>query len=311
MLVMKSLKLRGEVITPSFTFCATTNAIEWCGMKPVFADIEEGYLCADPNHVNELVTKKTSAILATHVFGNPCDIGALQDIADDRKIRLFFDAAHCFGSEYKGKKIGNFGDAESFSLSPTKLVVAVEGGFLTTNDDEIARLGIMGRDYGHDGSYDCEFAGLNARMEEFNAIIGNETLKRLEKNLQMRTDLVGIYRQGLSKVPGISFQKIRDRSRTTYKDFPLILDEKEFGLSRDQLYESLRMENIISKKYFDPPSHKQRAFRQDIRLPVTDSIAPRIISIPLFSHMPKDDVKKVIETIKNIHENAEDIRKAL
>jgi len=229
---------------------------------------------------------------------------------------LIFDAAHAMGSKYKGKNIGQFGDAEVFSCSPTKLMVSGEGGILTTNDDELKRKVTIGRNYGDDGSYDCEFAGMNARMSEMQAILGLESLSNLEANLANRTKLAEKYIELLSKVSGLKFQVIIEDCRTTYKDLSVYVEPENFGLNRGQLCEALSKENIMSKKYFYPPLHQQRAYSQfhdEVagKLPVTEDVSSNVLSVPLFSHMDMDDVISTCEAIENIQKYAGEIKAQL
>lgn len=306
-LTQKIFKLKGEVILPSFTFSATGHSSFWNNLKLIFSDIDKETYNIDTNKINELITKDTSAILATHIFGNPCDVVELEKIAEDNNIRLIFDAAHAFGSKVKGKNIGQFGDAEVFSLSPTKLLVAGEGGLVTTKHEYLKNYLIHGRNYGDDGSYDCKFNGLSARMEEFNAILALESLKMIEENVKKRNKLVELYKSELKGIPGIKFQKIKLDNVSTFKDFSILIDKKSFLINRDELHDVLLKENIITKKYFYPPLHKQQVYKNlfnknNEQLEVTDFISENILSLPLYSHMEENDLKKVCYAIKRIHE---------
>ena len=314
MLISKCLNLKGEVIIPSFTFSASGHALIWNNIKPKFVDIDEKTFNIDPEKVKEAISSKTTGILGVHIFGNPCDIKALKEISKDHHIKLIFDAAHAFGSKYKGEHIGKFGDAEVFSCSPTKLMVTGEGGIVTTNDDELKRKVMIGRNYGDDGSYDCEFAGISARMSEMHAILGLETLSMLEENIAKRTRLANTYKKKLKKLRGIKFQAITPSCRSTFKDFTVYIKPEKFGLNRDELSEALARENIMSKKYFYPPLHRQRAYSMFYeehagKLPVTDDVSQNVLSLPLFSHMAEGDVIKVSDAIRRIQVYVAEIRK--
>lgn len=304
MLVIKSMGLKGEVILPSFTFHATAHAIVWNGLKLKFVDIDPETLTIDPEKVEENITKETSAVCGVHIFGNSCDINALQDISDDHNIKLYFDAAHGFGSKYQNKNIGTFGDAEIFSLSPTKLVVAGEGGIVATNDQKLKDQLVIGRNYGDDGSYNCKFAGFNARMAEFNAILGASTLRNIEQNVNRRNELVSKYKSHLNNMPGLSFQTITPNSRSTYKDFSIYIDSGAFGMNRDDLEQKLSLVDIGAKKYFYPPVHKQDAYSTyaqcDAELPITNNISENVLSLPLWSDMPESIVEHVCNAIAKI-----------
>lgn len=312
MLVLKGLGLKGEVILPSFTFSASGHALIWNGLKPIFVDIDNETYNLNIEAVKEAINPKTSGILGVHIFGNPCDISALTDIAEDHNIKLIFDAAHAMGSEYKGEKIGKFGDAEVFSCSPTKLMVTGEGGIVTTNDAELKRKISIGRNYGDDGSYDCEFTGMNARMSEMHAILGLESLHKLEENLANRAQLAATYKSELGNLHGITFQAITPSCRTTFKDFSIYVEPEKFGMNRDELCEVIAKENIMTKKYFYPPLHKQRAYSEFYeeykgKLSVTDDVSMNVLSLPLYSHMAIEDVKKVSHALCKIHEYAQEI----
>lgn len=306
MLVMKALGLKGKIVMPSFTFHATAHAAVWNRLVPVFADCDPETFNLDPKSAEDAITSGTSAILAVHIFGNPADVEALARIARKKNVKLIFDAAHGFGSSHKGKPIGSFGDAEVFSLSPTKLVTAGEGGMVTTNDDRIAKSVRMGRNYGDGGNYDCEFSGLSARLSECNALLGLESLKNLEKNVARRHEAVELYKKSLSWIPGISFQKIEKGDRSSCKDFAMLVDYKKIGISRDRLYDMLVSQGVTVKKYFYPPVHKQKTFKRfagrnpAARLKNTNYISENILSLPLYSHIETATIIRICSTIKDI-----------
>jgi dTDP-4-amino-4,6-dideoxygalactose transaminase len=316
MLTYKALDLRGEVVVPSFTFMATVHPIAWGGATPVFAEVDPETWNVDPAAVEEAITPATSGIVATHVFGNPADIEALDKIARRRGVRLVFDAAHGFGALYRGKPLGRYGDAEVFSSSPTKLLVTGEGGVVSTNDAELARRIEVGREYGNPGSYDTEFPGLNARMQEFSAILGLHSLQMLDENAQRRNSLAVIYRQRLGELPGIYFQRVRPDDRCSYKDFSIRVVEEEFGLSRDGLVQALKAEGVDTRNYYDPPVHLHTAYRSlrarfAGRLPVTERLARQCVSLPIFSHMEAAKVEGVCEAVRRIQQHAPAIRAML
>jgi len=316
MLVLKALGLEGEMILPSFTFSATGHVLLWNSIHPKFADISEKMLNISVGEIEQAITDKTVAILAVHIFGNPCDVSSLENLATKYGLKLVFDAAHALGSIYKGRKIGTFGDAEVFSLSPTKLVVAGEGGLVATNDSTLARLVKTGRNYGNLGNNDCEFPGLSARLPEFNAVLGLWSLNELEAQVEKRNSISKAYRSLLGDIPGVIFQEVPSFCRSNYKDFAVILDPLQFGLTRDELGIALDAENIMTRKYFDPPLHKQRAYRQyrehcDSRLPITEKISSSILCLPIFSHIETTAVEMVCEAIWMIHRYHEDIVTAI
>jgi dTDP-4-amino-4,6-dideoxygalactose transaminase len=306
MLTMKALSLKGEVIVPSFTFSASVHSILWNGLDPVFVDINPKTFNLDVGRIKEKITPRTCAIMGVYLFGNPPDISRLEEIATEYDLQLIFDAAHAFGSKYHGRFAGNFGDAEVFSLSPTKLVPAGEGGLITTNDDELGRRLRIGRDYGNPGNYNCEMVGLNARMTEFNAILGLRCLRDLEANVLKRNKLVDVYRFFLERIPGFSFQKIETGTRTSYKDFSILIEPQLFGLDRDMLAYCLERENISTRKYYYPPVHVQDACHaacgdKKEELPVTEYVSQNILSLPIYSHMTDEEAEKVCKAVQKIY----------
>jgi dTDP-4-amino-4,6-dideoxygalactose transaminase len=306
MLLLNALEMKGEIITPSFSFSATCLSIIWAGAKPILVDCHPTKWTIDPESIKEKINSKTSGIIATHIFGNPCDIQTLEEICQDHKIKLIFDSAHGAGAIYHDKRIGNFGNGESFSMSPTKVLTAGEGGLVTTNDDDLARKIKIGRNYANPGDYNTEYIGLSGRLAEFNAILALYSLKILEKNVKNRQTLVKEYKNNLDSIPGIRFQSIEKESLSSYKDFSILINENKFGVSRDKLYIALEKENIMTKKYFDPPIHEQKAFipflkDQNLNLKNTNKVAKKIISLPIYSHMKEEKVRKICRAILKVH----------
>lgn len=314
LLVYIGLGLRGEVVVPSFTFMATVSSLVLAGLKPVFAEINPETGNLDSRAAEAAVTPRTSAIVAVHTFGNPADIAGLREIADAKGIPLIFDAAHGLGSCYRGRPLGNHGAAEVFSLSPTKLVIAGEGGLVATNDGELAEKIRIGREYGHSTGYDSAFAGINGRMPEFNALLARRSLDMLEDAVSHRSTLAGIFHENLESVPGIGFQKIDSRDRSSFKDFSITIDQTSFGLTRNQVIEALRAENIDSRAYYDPPVHLQAAYRRydsGMDLPHTVRLAEQSLSLPIWSHMPRETALGICHVIERLHRRAEAVSRRL
>jgi len=316
LLTYQGLGFEGEVIVPSFTFMATVHPLVWVNAEPVFVDIDPYTWNIDPAKVEAAITERTTAIVAVHNFGNPAPVAELEAIAHRYGLKLVFDAAHGFGSLYRGRPVGGFGDAEVFSLSPTKLLVAGEGGIVATNNDDLAEHIRVGREYGNPGDYDSRFPGLNARLPEFNAILGLRSLEMLEENALRRNRVAAAFRERLGQIPGLNFQRVHPEDRSSYKDFSLLIDEAAFGLTRDELALALRAENIDTRKYHDPPVHTHTAYRYLYEryrdnLPVTDSIAPRSLSLPIWSHMDEATVDGICTAIERIHTYADEVKAAL
>jgi dTDP-4-amino-4,6-dideoxygalactose transaminase len=297
MLVLRASALSGDVVVPSFTFAATAHAVAWNGLRPAFADISPDDLLLDPAAAARATGVRTSAILATHTYGTPCDVEGLAEVARRAGIRLFFDAAHAFGSRRGETMIGGFGDAEVFSLSPTKVLVAGEGGIIATNDDVLAERCRIGRDYGNPGDYDTRFVGLNARMSELHAATALASFEDLEERIERRNELAERYRKALAELPGVCFPAVADGDRSTYKDFTVLVEAGEFGMDADRAAAALAAEGVQTRRYYAPPVHRQRAYKSlalgNGSLPVTDWAAARVLTLPLWTGMLDEQVDRV------------------
>ncbi|MDT4966444.1 MAG: hypothetical protein QOJ64_1181 [Acidobacteriota bacterium] len=315
MLTYQALGIKGDVVVPSFTFMATVSAMVWAGVRPIFADINARTMNLSPAAAEAAVTPDTSAIVAVHNSGNPAEVDGLTSLAVRHNLRLVYDAAHGFGSLHQGRPVGHHGDASVFSLSPTKLLVAGEGGIVATNDDGLAEKVRIGREYGNAGNYDSAFAGMNARLPEMNALLGQFSLTTLEASAQHRNHLADLYRERLSRVPGLSFQQIMPGNRSSYKDFSIVIDSNAFRLTRDELALALEAENIDTRKYYDPPVHRQSAYRQyaplEDALPQTQMLSAGILNLPIWSDMEGSIVSKICTAVERAHEFSEDIRVSL
>jgi dTDP-4-amino-4,6-dideoxygalactose transaminase len=314
MLTYRALGLTGEVIVPSFTFMATVSALTWNGLRPVFVDVNAGTTNLDPEAVEAAITPRTTAIVGVHNFGNPADIEALEAIANRHGLKLIFDAAHGFGALYQGVPVGRQADAQVFSLSPTKLLITGEGGVIATMDDELARMVRIGREYGNDGSYDTIFPGLNARMPEFNALLGLHSLENLEHAAESRNETATLFHEGLGGIPGIGFQEVRPGDRNSYREFSITIDPDAFGLSRDEIVTALAAENIDSRQYYEPPVHRQTAYQSYFDgkpLPNTDWLSAHSISLPMWTDMDQSISLRICEALQRIHLSAREIHDKL
>ncbi len=314
MLTYKALELSGDVIVPSFTFMATVSALIWAGLRPIFADVDRATNNLDPAAAEAAITPRTIAIVAVHQFGNPADIAGLKAVADRHGLKLFFDAAHGFGARFQGEPVGRQGDTQIFSLSPTKLLITGEGGIVATNDDELAAKIRMGREYGNDGHYDSLFAGLNARMPEFNALLGLHSLENLEHAARNRNETAALFQEALGKLPGIGFQHVRPGDRHSYREFSITIEPQSFGLTRDELALALAAENVDTRKYYEPPVHKQTAYHSyynDKPLPNTDWLSSHSLSFPMWSNMSTEVALGICKAVQHLHENASLIHQKL
>lgn len=305
--LLSTLKEETEVIIPAFTFSATYQAVIWNNLVPVLVDCDESCNIA-VDQVEGAVTSKTSAILAVHMYGTPADIDGLTRIARARGLSLFFDAAHGFGSRYRGKPVGGFGDAEVFSLGPTKTLPVGEGGLITTNSKELAERVRLACEHGHHvGSLDCEVKGFNGRLEEINAIIGIHVLDQLDGMVQRRSELEKRYKTQLSEVPGISFPHVPDYVVSTFKDMAIFIDRDAMGLDRNELAAYLEQRGIATKFYFWPPIHQLAICKSQyahLRFPNTERKSESVLSLPMYSHMPYEEVDYVCQSIEDAHQEA-------
>ncbi|MBI5631832.1 MAG: DegT/DnrJ/EryC1/StrS family aminotransferase [Elusimicrobia bacterium] len=314
MLSLKCLGLKGEVILPSFSFCATSHGLTWNNLKPVFVDVDPSTGGVDPDRVEEAVTPDTCAILGVHIWGNPCAADKLERIAKKRGLKLIMDAAQAMGSALNGRRVGGFGDAEVFSCSPTKLLTSGEGGLVATNDDRLAGLLRKGRIYGMDPkTYDCEFNGLNARMTEFNAAFGLCSFEDLDRNMERRKKSFAYYKKLLSGIPGVSFAEPTPGAEPNGIYFTIFIDEKAFGLSRDEVYDAMLMEKILVKKYFDPPLHRLTVNRGAAcrDLSVTNELCSKVLTFPLYSHISAELQENIVDVFRRIHAKADAVREVL
>jgi dTDP-4-amino-4,6-dideoxygalactose transaminase len=274
-------------------------------LQPVFADCDEDTWNVSPLDVEQKISERTSAILAVHLYGNPCDIETLARLASRNRLKLIFDAAHGFGSQYRGHPVGQFGDAEVFSLSPTKLLVAGEGGLVTTSDATLARAIRGMRNYGDLGMYDPEWLGMNARMPEFNAALALAGLPLVEAKIARRNWIANKYTQLLSQLPGLLFQKVLSEDVSTYKDYSIHITSEIFGMCRDTLAQALLSEGIETKKYFYPPLHKQKLYApfhgpEQRGLDHTDFITEGILSLPMYESLPEATVEGIAYAIQRL-----------
>ncbi|HEX6420777.1 MAG TPA: DegT/DnrJ/EryC1/StrS family aminotransferase [Acidimicrobiales bacterium] len=297
---------RGPVVLPSFTFSASAHAVAWNGRRPRFVECHPTSFQMDLAHA-EAVLGDAAAIMATHVFGAPCRPVEVEKLAASAGVPVMFDAAHAIGATSGGRAVGGFGDAEVFSLTPTKPMVAGEGGLIATNDTDLAARFRVGRDYGNPGDYDTRFVGLNARMSEFHAAMALESLADLERTLGRRRALAARYVDGLRDVAGVRTQAVPDGDVSTYKDFTVAVDQAEFGIDRDRLVAVLAAAGVDTRNYFDPPVHRQQAHRGDrpVSLPTTDAVSRRVLSLPIYPDLSEADIDAVVEVIRLAHEHAE------
>jgi dTDP-4-amino-4,6-dideoxygalactose transaminase len=306
-LLLSTLPKGSDVLVPSFTFLPTVQAILWNSLRPVFVDIDEGTYTISPGAVASSITKRTSAILAVNVFGNPCDIDELDSLAKDVGVSLFFDSAHAFGARHKGKHLGQFGNAEVFSLSATKTLPCGEGGMITTNSDVICNAIIDRRNYGFKAnSRDCSNLGLNGKLAEFSAILGLKEINGIDTQIEARNRIASDYCSALNGLAGIGFQQVSRVDVCAYKDFTITMDSRSAGVDRNILKKELEIRGIETESYFSPAIHQMSYFNgkrfEKGRLANTEAIEKKILSLPIYSDLKNEDLRYIIKSVKEVCE---------
>jgi dTDP-4-amino-4,6-dideoxygalactose transaminase len=313
MLVLRAVDATGPVAMPSFTFPATAHAAVWVGGTPVWADVDEASLTLAPSDA-ALAAPGASALVATHVFGTPCDVEALQAAADEAGVPLVADAAHGLGSRRGGVPLGRFGTAEVFSLSPTKIVLAGEGGIVATGDDAVAEAVRLGRDYGNPGDYDCLFPGLNARMSELHAAVALASFAAVDETVARRNSLVAAFAAALRGARGARLPAVAPGDTSTWKDLTVLVDAAVAGLSGEELARALAAEGVDTRRYYVPPVHRQKAYAglgPARPLPVTDRVAEQVVTVPLWTQMDEATIVRVADAIGRICSAGPAVRRAL
>jgi dTDP-4-amino-4,6-dideoxygalactose transaminase len=295
----QSLQLSGEVITTPFTFPATPHVLTWNGIQPVFCDIDPVTMNIDPNKIEAMITPKTTAILAVHVFGTPCDITGIQEIADRYRLRVVYDAAHAFGVEIDSKGIGTFGNISMFSFHATKLFHTAEGGALTFNDKELKPQIDLLKNFGIKNEEEVIMPGINGKMNELQAALGLVVLDHIEDEKKKRKLLYDTYRESLKNIEGISIAPANLQNGTnSYQYFVIRINEKLFGSSRDHVHEKFKAYNVFTRKYFYPLCSTYDCYRHlpssdPAHLPIANRVAHEVLSLPFYGGLSTEDVKKI------------------
>jgi dTDP-4-amino-4,6-dideoxygalactose transaminase len=302
-LVVRALELTGEVVVPSMTFIATAHALQWHGVRPVFCDIDPRTHNLDVDLVERAITPATTGILAVHLWGRPCPVGRLSELARGRGLKLVFDAAHALGCSASGRMIGTFGDAEVFSLHATKMVNALEGGVVATDDDGLARRLRLARNFGFAGYDDVVALGANAKMNEFSAAMGLTSLESFDAFVAVNRRNYHLYREGLRRQPGVSLLEFDERERCTYQYVVLEVDGPAAGVSRDDLLDVCWAENVIARKYFAPGCHQMQPYRAlypEARrsLLQTERLAGRLVILPTGTAVGEREVRGICSLLR-------------
>lgn len=299
-LTLQALNLQGEVITTPFTFASTTHAIVRNGLEPVFCDINSDDYTIDVSKIESLITDRTCAILPVHVYGNICNIEEIDRIAKKYGLKVIYDAAHTFGETYKGIGVGNFGDASCFSFHATKVFNTIEGGAVCYKDNELGEKIYNLKNFGIRGTECVESVGANAKMNEFQAAMGLCNLRHIDEEILKRKKVVERYRERLAGVEGIQLNIEQEDVKSNYAYFPVVFDEKKFGKSRNEILESLKKQDIFSRKYFYPLTNTFECFHKKYNVgqtPTALHISKRVLTLPLYAELSFEDVDKICDII--------------
>ena len=296
----ESNRIKGnEVILPSFTFISTANAVMWAGLKPVFVDCDKNTFNIDPEKIDEAITKDTAVIMPVHIFGNPCPIKEISEIAVSHEVGLVYDSCEAFGAQYHLRRIGSFNNIDVTSGAATKSLSISEAGIIGTEDDEIAEIIKEARNAGNFDS--LKWPGLSARMTEFQAVMGIHQLPKVSDYIRKRNKIADLYKKELEDVEGISYQMQEDRCTSAWFSFPTIIDKNVFGVDRNHIQEELKKVGIWARTiWFDPPVHRHSAYAafNNLKFPVTDYLSENILCLPMSSNMTEEDAIQVCEAIK-------------
>ncbi len=291
-IAIKALGLRGEIITTPFSYVATTAAIVWENCTPVFVDIHPEYLTIDETKIEAAITPQTSAILATHVYGNPCNVEVIEKIAHKHNLKVIYDAAHCFGVKYKHQSIFNYGDVSTCSFHATKIYHCGEGGALFCNNEKLFNKLYYHHNFGHNGPLDFHGLGINAKISELQAAMGLAVLPYINHIIEERKKVVDFYNSFLDFTK-LKKLRIREHTQWNYSYYPIIF-ESEKQLLKTQ--EALNKQNIIPRRYFYP-SLNTLAYIKKQPAVITENIAPRVLCLPLYVGINENDLNTIISIV--------------
>lgn len=292
-LAIKALELKGEIITTPFSYVATTSSIVWEGCKPVYVDIDPETFNIDPLKIEQSITSKTSAILATHVYGNPCDIDAIQQIADKHGLKVIYDGAHCFGTMYKNKSVFEYGDISTTSFHATKLLHTIEGGAVFTRNPDLLKKMLYLRNFGHNGPEAFASVGINGKNCEFHAAMGLCNLKYIDEILERRKLLSEHYFERLSNIHA-SFPKLNQDKDYNYAYFPMLFQTEEL---RIKCMNQLELEKIYCRRYFSP-ALSTLPYVKPVKMPICDEVVKKIVCLPLYHSLTFPDLDMICRIIE-------------
>jgi len=315
-IVIRALGLKGEVIVPSFTFVATAHALQWQEIKPIFCDVDPATHNLDPRRVEELITPETTGIIGVHVWGRPCAIEQLQEIADRRGLQLMFDAAHALGCSHGGRPIGSFGRAEVFSFHATKVCNSFEGGMVTTDDDELAEKLRLMRNFGFAGKDSVIYLGSNGKMSEVSAAMGLTSLDGFEDFRAHNAAMHAAYSEGLAGLPGLQLIEYDETESNNHQYVVVEVDGSVAPLNRDELVRVLEAEGVLARRYFYPGVHEMEPYGSyqptaGLVLPQTRCLSERVMTLPTGTAMHDSDVTTLCGVVHRAFDHAAEVREHL
>lgn len=299
---LQALRITGEVITTPYSFVATTHALWWNGIKPVFVDIDPRTGNIDPDRIEAAITPKTTAIMPVHVYGKPCDTQRIQEIADQYGLKVIYDAAHAFGVEVNGESILNAGDLSTLSFHATKVYNTIEGGAMVMHDERMKKRIDYLKNFGFANETTVVGPGINSKMDEVRSAYGLLNLKQVDKAIEARHQVAIKYREALRDIEGITFFDDMPGVRHNYSYFPIFVDEKKYGMSRDELYFKMKEQNVLGRRYFYPLISEFSTYRglesaKPENLPEAHKMANNVICLPMHHTLTDEEVDRIIKTI--------------
>ena len=299
---LQALRITGEVITTPYSFVATTHALWWNGIKPVFVDVEWATGCIDPNKIEAAITPKTTAIMPVHVYGKPCNTKAIQEIADKYGLKVIYDAAHAFGVEVNGESVLNAGDMSTLSFHATKVYNTIEGGAMIMHDGQTKQRIDYLKNFGFAGETEVVGPGINSKMDEMRAAYGLLNLQQVDAAIEARHQVAIRYREALRGIYGIEFWDDLPGVKHNYSYFPIFVDAKKYGMTRDELYFKMRENGVYGRRYFYPLISDFSTYRglpsatRD-NLPVATKMANEVICLPMHHLLSEGDVERVLMSL--------------
>jgi dTDP-4-amino-4,6-dideoxygalactose transaminase len=299
---LQALRITGEVITTPYSFVATTHALWWNGIKPVFVDIDLQTGNIDPDKIEAAITPKTTAIMPVHVYGKPCDTKRIQEIANKYGLKVIYDAAHAFGVEVNGESVLNAGDMSTLSFHATKVYNTIEGGALVMHDEETKKRIDYLKNFGFAGETEVVAPGINSKMDEMRAAYGLLNLRQVDAAIESRHQVAIKYREGLRDVDGISFMEDMPGVKHNYSYFPIFVDAEKYGMTRDELYFKMKEAKVLGRRYFYPLISEFATYcglpsSSRDNLPNAHKMADSVICLPMHHELSREDIERILDSI--------------